>query len=238
MKPAAALVLVSALVFGQTFEVASIKPSSAETGSSSGISTKSGRMNARNVTLKRCMLGAYGIPEVQILGGPKWVGENRYDIDAKAIGPAGNSELMAMLQGLLAERFQLSFHRETRPLSGFVLTIGKSGLKAKTSAPDTQSKTNSGRGRLDAESCTMAQLALKLSEALKVPVLDQTEIKGAFDFRLEWTPDEMQAKTPDAPPSGPSLFSAVQEQLGLRLEGRKVPAEVLVIDRAELPSEN
>jgi uncharacterized protein (TIGR03435 family) len=148
---AALIILPAAAAFGQAppaFEVASIKPSTAEPGSLSGVNTEKRRVTARNVTLKRCMRSAYGVPEAQIFGGPKWVDEDRYDIDAKAAGPARDRELMVMLQSLLAERFKLVFHRGTRLLSGYALVVGKNGPMAKHSAPDAaQSRTNSRRGQ-------------------------------------------------------------------------------------------
>jgi uncharacterized protein (TIGR03435 family) len=187
------------------------------------------------------MRGAYGVEEPRILGGLKWLDEDRYNIEARAAGPAGDAELEVMLQSLLAERFKLSFHRETRALSGYALVVGKSGLKARPSEPDADSRTSSRWGSIEAAGCTMAHLALKLSEVLHLPVADFTAVPGEFDFKLEWTFDDMQAKPPDAVPdaaSGPSIFAALQEQLGLKLESRKVPAEVLVVDHAEKPSEN
>ena len=243
---AAGILLQAARAFGQAapapaFEAASIKPSQDPPGSSSGITTTKGRISARNVTLKRCVRGAYGVEEPHILGGPKWLDEARYNIEARAAGPAGDRELMTMLQSLLAERFKLAFHRETRALPGYALVLGKGGLRAKPSAPDAGSRTSSRWGSIEASGCTMAQLALKLSEVLHLPVADFTAVPGEFDFKLEWTSDNMQAPAPDAVPdaaSGPSLFAALQEQLGLKLESRKVPADVLVIDHAEKPSEN
>jgi uncharacterized protein (TIGR03435 family) len=243
---AAGVLLQAARAFGQAapapaFEAASIKPSQDPPGSSSGITTTKGRISARNVTLKRCVRGAYGVEEPRILGGPKWLDEARYNIEARAAGPAGDRELMTMLQSLLAERFKLAFHRETRALPGYALVLGKGGLRAKPSAPDAGSRTSSRWGSIEASGCTMAQLALKLSEVLHLPVADFTAVPGEFDFKLEWTSDNMQATPPDAVPdaaSGPSLFAALQEQLGLKLESRKVPADVLVIDHAEKPSEN
>jgi uncharacterized protein (TIGR03435 family) len=172
--------------------------------------------------------------------GAKWVDEDRYDIDAKAAGPAGDRELMVMLQSLLAERFKLVFHRETRPLNGYALVVGKNGPLAKQSAPDAPSRTNSRRGAIEAERCAMGQLAQKLSESLHLPVADLTAVEGRFDFKLEWTPEDMQAKLPASAElaPGPSIFAAVEQQLGLKLEPRKVPTEVLVIDRAEKASAN
>jgi uncharacterized protein (TIGR03435 family) len=246
----ALVLLQTARLFGQgtpppAFEAASIKPSKAEPNSGSGIPTSKGRISAYNVTLKRCIRGAYDVPESQIFG-PKWTDEDRYDIEAKAAGPAGDHELMKMLQSLLSERFKLTFHHETRELPGYALVAGKTGIKAKRSQPDTESRTNARTnargGEIDAEACTMHQLALKLSESVHLPVADLTAVEGTFDFKLEWTPDEMRARPPGAAPadlaSGPSLFEALQEQLGLKLQPRKVPTEVLVIDHAEKASEN
>jgi len=249
----ALVLLQAARAFGQAtsapaFEAASIKPSTAEPGSSSGIPTRKGSISARNVTLKRCIRGAYDVQESQIVGGPKWVGEDRYDIDAKAAGPAGDRELMAMLQSLLSERFKLAFHRETRELPGYALVVGKTGLKAMHSQPEAESRSNSSREAIDAAACSMHQLAQKLSEVIHLPVADLTGVEGAFDFQLKWMPEDMQAKPPssgDRPgavpadlANGPSVFAALQEQLGLKLEPRKVPTEVLVIDHAEKASEN
>jgi uncharacterized protein (TIGR03435 family) len=229
------------------FEVASIKPSLDPPGSVVGIFESKGRISAKNVTLKRCVRGAYDVPEPQIIGGPRWADQDRYDVEAKATVPAGDHELMLMLQTLLADRFKLVFHREQRAIPGYRLVMGKGGLKAQVSAPDRGSVGRSQRGRIEAEGCTMAQLALKLAEVLRQPVLDATRVAGKFDLKLEWTPDDMQAKPPSAeqrsgnvPESdaGPSIFAALQEQLGLKLESSKVPAEVLVIDSAEKPSAN
>jgi uncharacterized protein (TIGR03435 family) len=244
------ILFLAARAFGQTapapaFEVASIKPSKAEPGSSSGINEDKGRISAHYVTLRRCIRGAYNVPENQVLGGPKWIDDERYDIEAKAAGPAGGHELMIMLQSLLAERFNLVFHRETRPMSGYALILGKSGLKAQHSAAGAPSRGSSRRGAIDAQAYTMAQLAMKLTEAVHLPVADLTSTEGTFDFKLQWT-DDAQAKPPSpgdkpgttAADAGPSIFAALQEQLGLKLESRKVPTEVLVIDRADKASEN
>lgn len=239
-------ILQAAASFGQTppapaFEVVSIKPTTAEPGGSSGITTEKGRISARNVTLKRCVRGAYDVPESLVFGGPKWIDDERYDIDAKAAGPATDRELMAMLQSLLAERFKLALHRETRTLPGYALVLGKNGLTAKRSEPGSPFRGNSTGKTIDAQSCDMGRLAQKLSEVLHLPVVDLTAVAGEYDFKLEWTPDNLQATAPPAGaavPAGPSIFAALQEQLGLRLEPRKVPTEVLVIDRADRASAN
>jgi len=236
------LLILTSTCFGQTgappaFEVASIKPTTAEPGSSSGVSTKIGRTTGTNVTLRRCMRSAYGLPEAQIIGGPKWVDEERYDIDAKAPGPAGDHDMSVMMRQLLAERFKLVFHRETRPLSGYALILGKKGLTAKPSKPDIARSTNSTRRSIEAVGCSMGCLALKLSDLLHVPVMDATAIEGQFDFKLEFTPDDLSAKPGDTA-QGPTVFAALEEQLGLKLEARKVPTEVIVIDSAEKATAN
>jgi uncharacterized protein (TIGR03435 family) len=212
----------------QTFDAASIKPTQSGPNSSSGITTKTGRLIANNVTLKRCIRGAYNVAEANILGGQKWVDEDRFDIEAKAPGPAGDAELSIMLRALLADRFHLQMHRETRQLPGYSLVLTKTGIKAKPAKPDTESNSNSSNGKIEGTSCTMAQFALKLSEALHAPVADATGLDGKFDYKLVWPPADLDT----------AIFAAIQEQLGLKLESRKVPVEVIVIDRADRPSEN
>jgi uncharacterized protein (TIGR03435 family) len=221
-----------------SFEVAAIKPSPDPTGSSSGIFETKGRIEARNVTLRRCIRGAYDIAEAQIVGGPKWIDQDRFYIEAKAAVPADDPELMLMLRTLLAERFKLVLHEEKRVVSGYQLVLGKSGLKAQSSASKENSAGNLGRGRLEAKGYSMSQLAIKLAEVLHAPVIDRTGLTGKFDFNLRWTPDEMQTSPSQDAASGPSIFSALQEQLGLKLEAGKIPGNVLVIDSAEKPSAN
>jgi uncharacterized protein (TIGR03435 family) len=239
-----ALATVALLAFGQSspapsFEAASIKPSDVGPGSS-GINTGSGLLRAHNVTLRRCIQGAYGLPESQIIGGPKWMDELRFEIVAKADHPAGDGELSLMLQSLLAERFKLALHRDTQTRAGYALTVAKGGVKATPSDPAAPATTNRSRGMLEAKGLPIPRLATKLSDVLGVPVVDLTGDSRSFDFTLKWVPDEMTTKPGDQSgvPEGPSLFTALQEQLGLKLEGRKVPVDVVVVDGAELPSEN
>lgn len=188
MKLLAALTILRIVpILAQTapaFEVASVKPTAAEPGSSSGVATGKGRVTGRNVTLKRCIRSAYDVPESQVFGGPKWVDEDRYDIDAKAAGPAGDHDMMPMLRTLLAERFKLVFHRETRPLSGYALVGSKRGLSAKRSLPDTPSRSNSTRRSIEAEGCDMACLSRKLAEVLHVPVSDFNGSRRKIRFHI------------------------------------------------------
>jgi uncharacterized protein (TIGR03435 family) len=229
----------------QVFEVVSIKPSTASPDHS-GVTTNKGTISMENVTLKRCIRSACNVPEAQIVCGPKWIDDERFDINAKADWPAGDQELMIMLQSVLAERFQLSFHRETKTLQGYALVVGKGGVKTKPSPPDARfgihSNASARTAGIEAVACTMTALTKKLSEMLHLPLADLTDTNGQFDFRLDWAPDDMQAQSlassnPDISP-GASIFSAVQKQLGLKLEPRQVPVEVFAIDHAEKPSEN
>jgi uncharacterized protein (TIGR03435 family) len=234
-------ILVSRAAYGQAaaaprFEVASVKLSSDPSSGSSGINSGHGRIKATNVTAKRCIMGAFGLGPNQIAGGPDWLDSDRFDIEAKSDRPEdGDSALMAMLQTLLAERFKLTFHRETRTISAYVLELAKNGPKLEK-AEEEQARTNNGRGLIEARTITMGRFAEVLSRQMDLPVVDTTGLKGAFNLKLEWTPES--AKPDAAIDSGLSIFTAIQEQLGLRLQSRKTPVETLVIDHAEKPSEN
>ncbi|SPE29551.1 conserved exported hypothetical protein [Candidatus Sulfopaludibacter sp. SbA3] len=234
---------------GQTFEVASVKPSSPDSRGMN-ISTDPGRFTAFNATLKFLVQAAYHVREDQVSGGPKWFDSARYDVVAKL--PAGTNEedYRPMLQALLADRFQLTLRRETRTRPAYELTIAKGGLKIKEadSASGPSKGVRTGRGKISASQISMAQLAGVLSNALAASVQDMTRLSGLFDVQLEWTPDERDAviMKPGAPPeaprppsdgSGPSLFVALTEQLGLKLEAHTAPVEILIIDRAEFRPE-
>lgn len=256
MRISSLIVLSSYAVLGQTaepaFEVASIKPA-APAASGSSTNTSQGMLRMTNVTLKRCIQLAYRIQEYQVSGGPNWLETARFDIVAKTGGSdeklpkaARQERMEAMLRTLLADRFQLEIHRETKVLPAYTLTVGKNGHKLKEAEPGEGSSTSTGRGRLTAKRVSMADLAIRLSSLMDRPVVDMTGVKGTFDLSMEWAPDDAQ---PTARPggndevwieksSGPSIFTAIQEQLGLRLEAQKAPVEKIVIDRAERPSDN
>jgi uncharacterized protein (TIGR03435 family) len=213
------------------FEVASIKPADA-VRPGGGIVTGHGRITIVSETLKRCIMGAYGLGPNQIAGGPAWMDADRFEIVAKSERQEdGDKALMVMLRTLLAERFNLVVHREMRTIAALVLETAKNGPKLEK-AEDGAAGTKNGRGYIEARTITMTRFAEVLSRQTDLPVIDRTDLKGAFNLKLEWTPANV--KTDD----GPSLFTALQEQLGLRLEARKVPVEFLVIDHAEKPSEN
>jgi uncharacterized protein (TIGR03435 family) len=192
-------------------------------------------MQMTNVTLRMLVRFAYRVSDPQIGGGPKWIDTTRFDIIAKAGHPAEGPELMDMLQPLLADRFQLKFHHETQTLPGYAITVAKSGMIAKPGDQNGHCGTSTNPGYIDAKACTMAGLATRLATILQRPVADMTQDPGKYDFILRWTPDEMET---GGGSDGVSLFAALKEQVGVKLESQKVPVDVLVIDRAELPSEN
>jgi uncharacterized protein (TIGR03435 family) len=238
-RPAACLSLCLFAAWSQTapvpqFEVASVKPSLAESGNS-GMTTRRGLLRGNNVTLQRCIMGAYGIGPHQIVGGPPWLDSDRFEIDARADRTVNDdATLMLMLRDLLAERFQLAVHRETKTLTAYILEVAKNGPKLEKAEADGDSSTNSSHGRLDARHTDMDLFAKVLARNVELPVVNQTRLEGPFNFKLEWTPDGDKPSRD----SGPSIFTALQEQLGLRLRTGKAPVEVVVIGRAEKPAAN
>jgi uncharacterized protein (TIGR03435 family) len=242
------------------FEVAAIKLNQSGSGNSNS-NTNNGRFTATNVSLKNVMeYDAYGIPASRILDGPKWLDSTRFDIEAKMDDSEAahlrtlahgqrRLETQAMFQKLLADRFKLAVHWETRELPVYALIVAKKGSKLQPTKETSQgsgtSSHNSESGsQFTAKGVTLPELAQALSQELfrelGRDIVDKTEIKGRYDLSLNWTPDggavtDGAASSAD---SGPSLFTAVQEQLGLKLEPAKAPVQVLVIDHAEMPSEN
>jgi len=240
-----------------TFDVVSIKVSKpGASGSNSDFSNEA--YHATNVTLKEIIqYDAYEIPGPQILGIPPALEKVTFDIQAK-IDPAVYAEMKTqgkeqfyqhfqqMVQQLLADRFKLAVHTETRELPVYALTIGKNGPKLQPAKdPDAGTSFSSGkRGQLTAKGTSAEQLAQKLSRSVSDElgriVIDNTGLNGRYDLTLKWTPDLGTAPTINGEPdtSAPSIFTAIQEQVGLKLEPTKGPVHVLVIDHAEMPSEN
>lgn len=225
----------------QRFEVASVKPSNADPSSTSGIKTGHGRIDAHNVALQRCIMGAYGVGPHQISGGPDWLESDRFEISAKADQPINDDAvLMVMLQGLLAERFKLVLHRETRTIPAIVLEVGKNGPKLEKAPPGeagTNTSTSNTGVIIDAHNTDVDSFAKILARRTDLPVVNHTGLEGIFNLKLRWTPEGAR------PPGGgateeASLFTAIQEQLGLRLRSQKAPVEILVIDHVEKPSAN
>jgi uncharacterized protein (TIGR03435 family) len=215
-----------------TFEVATIKPGNPEIhGTMTG--TPPGRVTLTNITLREAVRLAYHLNEPELFGGPKWVDSEHYDIEGKEATRVPRDQAMLMLQSLLAARFKLVIHRETRELPVYALTIARGGPKMPTAAAPF-SGSSSGPRNLTAKGATIDSFARMLADLLMRPVLDRTGLEGAYDIKLDFAPPEGAAD--DAP--APSLFTAIQEQLGLKLEATKGPVEVLVIDSAEKPDGN
>jgi bla regulator protein BlaR1 len=264
------------------FEVVSIKPDRTGSGRVMININPSGRFNAENVTLKFLLQEAYGVKDSQISGAPAWLDSEHYDIEAKpedamveAQRKMGEEErhaqLLLMLQSMLADRFKLTVHHETKDLPLYVLVVAKSGSKLHESAvtqedmdPPDPPKPNGpqarhsirmmGRGDLSISGEGLDMFAQVLSRQIGRLVVNKTGLKGNYDFTLKWTPDEGQGKmfagpkdpgdgrageaAPPADASGPSIFTALQEQLGLKLESQRGPVETIVIDHVEKPSGN
>jgi uncharacterized protein (TIGR03435 family) len=220
------------------FEVASIKPTQS-TDRGISISLSGSRLTITKAQLLYLILYAYDIRGSQLVGGPSWVRSDEYDVIGKAEGEASRSadQFRPMLQTLLADRFKLAIHREMREIPVYVLVVGKNGPKmtAVNGADTGPMSFRMTPGHLRAPKESMARLAGLLGgmPELRNLVFDETGLTGAYTFTLEWSPDDGR------PPSdAPSLFTALQEQLGLKLESVKRPVEHLVIDHAEKPSEN
>ena len=226
------LIFFAAAAFAQTpsFEAATIKPSKDEAGHS-GMHSRTSRIVLSGQTLKSLIAIAYHLKDTQVSGGPAWAGIERYDINAESAGASEQPQLLLMLETLLAERFQLTFHHEERIMPAYAMTVVKSGLKIKP-VDGSESHSMGSKGSFDAQGVTMAKIADILARDLKTPVDDLTGADGAYTFKLEWSTAGDDVALQDA------MLDAFQRQLGIKLELRKMPVDTLVIDRAEKPSEN
>jgi len=237
-----------------TFEVATIKPSQPDAQGRSILVGRGGTnlFTTTNTPLSDLINFAYGVHARQVVGAPSWVESERYDISAKPDQPGipNVTQLKSMVQQLLTDRFGLTFHRDKKELSAYVLTAAKTGVKlAKSEAPgNLPGFGGRGPGSVAIRNSTMAEFADFLqSRIVERPVVDQTNLSGRFDFMLKWTPDAAQlanaggTAAPPPPPEAdapPDLFAAMQQQLGLRLESAKTPVDVMVIDKVQKPTEN
>ncbi len=219
------------------FEVASIKPAPPPTGPGISVHTSSdqGRVTMSNVSLRDVLLQAYKIRGQQ-LSTPDWMDNTRFDIVAKIPADATKEQVPAMLQTLLADRFRLVLHKESKIMPVYALVPTKSGPKLHPVDGEHGLHTNGTKaGTTMKGEVSMATLAEALSRNLDRPVVDMTGIPGAFEIEMSWRPDDAPADASDSP----SLFTALQETMGLKLEARKAPLDYLVVDHAEkLPTEN
>ena len=228
------------------FEVASVKPSPAD---ARGVTFQfvPGGLRVGNGTLRGIIEMAYDVRDFQISGGPRWLDSDRYDIDAKAAaddpGPHSTNQAeriqatRARLRTLLAQRFQLQVRRDTKELPVLALEVAKNGSKlTEGEAGGANLGIRSGCGFMVGTRATMANLVWALSRNLALPVHDRTELPGSYNFQLHWTPEA--GPCPEADENGPDLFTALQRQLGLRLESTRGPVEVVVVVRVEKPEAN
>jgi uncharacterized protein (TIGR03435 family) len=216
-----------------SFEVATVKPSDPDHAGAQMFSPGPGRFTAMTATLKDLVAWANGVRRFQVSGGPGWFDSDHYDISAKADGAPNFTILRPMLRTLLEDRFRLGLHRETRELPVYELVVGKSGPKMRQ-VDAAGLGVGTGRGRLTGKGTDIATFAQVLSDQVDHVVVDQTGLAGFYEFTLTWAADDAPAG--DEP--GPSLFAALYEQLGLKLEPAKGPVEVLVIDHVEKPDAN
>jgi uncharacterized protein (TIGR03435 family) len=223
------IVLAGSAAAQPAFDVASVKADASETGVSR-IKIGSGNVIIENVSLRRLISMAYDIPDSRqyLLSGPDWMENEHFDISAKYNPTIKDDDVPPMLLGLLTDRFKLAAHRETRQISGYALLVGKNGPKLKPAvSPQPGFLTLSGHA--EGTSVSMPDLADRLSRStfqLDRPVVDFTGLTGRYDLTLDWVPTD-------------PIFSALEEQLGLKLEARKMPLEVLIVDHADkVPSAN
>jgi uncharacterized protein (TIGR03435 family) len=267
----------AAITPAPVFEVASIKlskPAGVGGRMMLGMRWTPDGLTTAGTALQTLIRMAYGVQDSQIMGGPSWIKTERYDIQAKVDEPVadelgkltpeqGRPVREHMIQALLADRFKLTVHHETKELPVYALVIAKNGLKMREAKPDEsysngvkgadghalgKSVMEFGRGQLTGQGVPIASLAQLLSQQPELDgrvVLDRSGLTGKYDFTLQWTPENLMLNgmqgPGNAPPpdsSGPSLFTALQEQLGLKLESAKGPVDALVIDHVEHPSEN
>lgn len=226
------------------FQVATIKPSLPEETRTMQI--QGNRFATTDTSLVDLLKYAYGLQEQEIVGGPKWLKTQKFDLvgDPETQARPSSDEFKKMVQNLLADRFHLTAHRETRDLSIFEIVVAKSGpkLTRSTRPPDGPPTVGYSPGELAVGNATIADLATFLQRFVTDrPVFDGTGITGKYDLSLRWTPDDAQTEPGHEAADNntfPGFFTAIQEQLGLKLQEEKRPAQVFVIDHLDMPSEN
>jgi uncharacterized protein (TIGR03435 family) len=260
MAVGALFVLTAVVASGQpaaqpAFEVASVKKSSfpgmGEGRGRPTVKTTPGSLSMRNSSFKSCVQWAYNLKDYQVTG-PGWIDSERYDIVAKAADPVPDDELRQMLQTMLADRFKLVCHREIKELPVYVLTVGKDGSKMKQSEGEGESNTKPQRGKMavTVDHTSMAQFVDIIGLPLRRPVIDLTGLKGRYDFAIDLSGYLDMASTQKLMAEGhgaadmqstmeTAVMMALREQLGLKLESKKSPIDMIVVDKAEkVPTEN
>lgn len=255
MRLALFSLLLTPVAFSQSeappvIEAASIKltdPAIANNGSS--FNDDPGRMTGRNWTLRSYILIAYDLRPYQLTGATGWMDSDHYDIvatlepshdaagDAASRKKAESARVRRALQQLLTDRFHLVLSKGSKTVPGYALLATKSGIKATSVEPGSGPSRSWNNTHLTAKRCSMDCMIGFLSAQFNQPVANLTQIDGYYDFALDWTPDDARSRS-NSDSLAPSIFTALQEQLGLRVEPRKIPVDVYVIDHAEHPTEN
>jgi uncharacterized protein (TIGR03435 family) len=228
--------------------VASIKPSQTQSGQNQpgrglatlreDINTDPGRLAMMNVTLSTATRWAYKLGVYEI-SGPEWISTQRFDIVAKAPAPVPEEQLRVMLQSLLKERFKLEAHRESRQLSGYALVVRKNGTKLKPVEGGGEGSMTGAAMMFEGHKMPLSRLADIISSALRTPVRDMTKLEGFYDFKVDLRPYLTGLQPGEQLDLVSVATTALDAELGLRLEARKLPTDVLVVDRAEkTPTEN
>jgi uncharacterized protein (TIGR03435 family) len=258
IRPVILLLMTTLVSYGQRgaeppkYEVASIKANNDNDFRFAFRIEPNGTLAATGITLKRLMMTAFNVQDFRIVGGPGWVASKRWNLQAKPNRAASPDQVRLMLQTVLEDRFQLHSHLETRNLPVYELVVDRKGSKIRTTE-DTQTKptVRATTGLIELTNATSTTFASQLSYAVAQPVIDKTSLSGNFDFAITWTPEpgedggpisaglppgrrEQSASTVD----GPSIFTAIREQLGLRLKSARGAVEVIVIDDAQMPTAN
>ncbi len=192
-----------------------------------------------NVSLSAAIRWAYKLGVYEI-GGPDWISDARFDITAKAASPVAEDQLRLMLQALLKDRLKLEVHRQTKDLPGYALVVGKNGTKLKPVEGGGEGSMTGAALMFEGHKMPISRLADIISSALKTPVMDMTRLEGFYDFKVDLRPYLLDRQPGDPPIDLPGIaMSALDAQLGLKLEARKIPMEVLTVDHAEkTPTEN
>jgi uncharacterized protein (TIGR03435 family) len=237
------MILAASAAFAQSqdsrpaYVVASVKPNASFSDSSSSHGS-TGQIVFTNLSLKRYIERAFNVKPFQVVG-PDWMESVHFDITAKYPPDTKDADRPAMLRTLLEDRFKLAVHRESKEMAGYGLVVAKGGFKLKpVEAGGSGTDSHGGRVRvLTAKKVSLAQVADFVARVLGEVVVEKTGIDGVYDFELRWTVDD-QAPGVEAE-TAPSLFTALQETLGLRLQRQKVPVEMIVVDHVErVPTEN
>jgi len=237
------LIFISVAMGQEAFDAASIRVVESGEGGRKreNVQVNPGSLNMRSVTLKSAIRWAYHVMDYQI-SGPDWLGDRRFDIVAKAAGPAPEAELRTMLQALLAERFKLKLHKETKELPAYVLVVAKGGIKFHESKEegDLAAEPDKNRLTVSLKRVPASQFVEMLSSALRAPVINNTGLEGRYDATInvsKYIPDGTAKDAPFDPVA--MIVTGLQEELGLKLESKKMPLDLLIIDHAEkVPTEN